>query len=332
MIPILIICGPTSTGKTKLAYEIANKFNGDLVSADSRQVYTGLDIASGKDLPIGATKSFSSLKFETQSIPYYSHGDIKLWGYDLAAPNELFSVSHYFHLANIIINHIYSRHKLPIIVGGTGFYLKALTNPPESLHIPPNNKLRQQLDLLTIDELQHYLHQLNPDKFTSMNSSDQQNPRRLIRAIEIASSKVPSRHFTQQYDPLWIGLTAQTNILDNKIEQRVKIRANNELSKEILNIEQKYQGQKLPSLTTLGYKQWGQYISNQIGKDEAINSWVKAEQQYVRRQITWFKKQSPITWFDISDESWEDMVVTYIQNWYIKKSRLYGSNTNYQQN
>src|SRR3989344_4958306 len=127
MTKVLIICGPTATGKTKLAARLAKRFNGELVSADSRQVYRGMDLTTGKEMP-----------------------DVPIWLYDVAHPDEDFSVSHWVKLAKDAISDIQKRNKLPIVVGGTGLYIQALLRPFETIDIPPNKKLREKLQKLTV--------------------------------------------------------------------------------------------------------------------------------------------------------------------------------------
>ncbi|MDZ7586852.1 MAG: isopentenyl transferase family protein, partial [Patescibacteria group bacterium] len=153
---ILIICGPTATGKTKLAVTLAKKFSGEIISADSRQIYQGMDIVTGKDLPAA------------------KQAGITIYGYDLIKPDEEFSVAHFVKYAHDLINQI----RFPIIVGGTGLYLNSLINPPPTLTIPPNWQLRKKLEKKSAVQLQKALMKINPIRFNQMNHSDQLNPRR----------------------------------------------------------------------------------------------------------------------------------------------------------
>ena len=182
---ILFIVGPTAIGKTAFALKIAEEFNGDIISADSRQVYIGMDIGTGKDIPHKFKVQSSKFKVENKNIPYYFDGKTKIWGLDLVAPNEEFSVADFARFAVPVINQIWADGKLPIVVGGTGLYIRALTQDLPDIFIPQNIKLRQKLHKLTTDQLQTELKQLSNTKFSSMNQSDQKNPRRLVRAIEI---------------------------------------------------------------------------------------------------------------------------------------------------
>src|SRR3989344_4678270 len=161
---LLIICGPTATGKTKLAANLSKKFSGKIISADSRQVYKGMDIVTGKDRP----------------------KEVSIWGYDIIRPNEEFSVAHFVNLAGKEITRVDKQGKLPIIVGGTGFWLKSLLNPPATINIIPDWQLREKLEKFSATELLERLKKIDPKRAASMNQSDRNNPRRLMRAIEVA--------------------------------------------------------------------------------------------------------------------------------------------------
>ena len=188
---LLIISGPTATGKTKLALKLAKLFGGELISADSRQVYKGMDIGTGKD------RGTENRKQKTENR-------IHIWGYDLVAPNEEWSAAHFVKLANKLIPKILKRDKLPIVVGGTGLYIKDLLRPPETLFISPNKKLRRLLEKLTLPQLQNKLRRINSRRFNIMNQSDRQNPRRLIRALEIGILSPKGVSWHRQETPVLI--------------------------------------------------------------------------------------------------------------------------------
>lgn len=166
---VLVICGPTATGKTSFALQMAKELNGELVSADSRQVYIGRDLETGKDLDL------------------IKNSGIKIWLYDVVNPGEEFSVAIWRKLAHEAIADILSRGKLPIVVGGSGLYIRALTEDLSEVDISRNEKLRAELKNKSASELFDYLKNINLTKAMSMNNSDRKNPRRLIRAIEISN-------------------------------------------------------------------------------------------------------------------------------------------------
>lgn len=282
---ILIICGPTATGKTKLAAKLAGKFSGEIISADSRQVYRGMDIVTGKDRPKGVT----------------------IYGYDLVKPDQEFSVAHFVKYACTLINQI----RLPLIVGGTGLYLNSLVNPPPTLAVSPNWQLRKKLAKKQVEQLQQQFKKINSLRFERMNRSDRLNPRRLIRAIEVNlrgdSSQVPARSLLdEKFDILWIGLTADKKTLDRKIKDRVKQRVKAGAVEEWQQLKKIYRP-GLASMSALGYR----HLPD-------INKWIIAEQQYSRRQLTWFKTNKQIHWFNIDRAGYQSIVVKLVNSWYTK--------------
>jgi len=261
---LLVICGPTATGKTAIAAMVAKKFNGELVSADSRQVYRGMDLVTGKDRP-----------------------DVPIWLYDVVSPDEEFSVSHWVKLARGAIDDIQKRNKLPIVVGGTGLYIHALLHPFETINIPPDTALRARLQTMSLVELQAMTTR------GDMNESDWNNPRRLVRKIEIAGSKKWRTKQENTYDAFVIGLTAPLVMLDKRIDERFKKRVRQGMKKEIKILFKKY-GKELPSMSAIG-----------------VN-----EHAYARRQMTWFKKQKGIRWFDVTDPEYMNRMAAAVAAWY----------------
>jgi len=307
---LLIICGPTATGKTLFALEVAKKFNGEIISADSRQVYTGMDIVTGKDLPRNAQCLMSNVQWKNKRLSYYDISGIKIWLYDVVNPDESFNVSYWKECADLVISDIHKRNKLPIVVGGTGLYIKSLTQNLDQISISPNQKLREDLADKNPEYLFNYLNQLNPSLSAKINASDRHNPRRLIRAIEISlTSKllVNSQLSTIDYQLFQIGLTAPLDTLYSRIDNRVDAREALGAAEESKIILSRYD-RNLPSLTASGYRAF--LDSNPISK------WKTLEHQYARRQLTWFKKQPGIHWFDISVSNWQPFAVSLINNWY----------------
>ena len=168
---IVIILGPTASGKTALGVKLAAEFNGEIISADSRQVYRGMDIGTGKDL--------SEYRIDKQEIPYHL--------IDIISPNTKFNLARYQKLALKAINDILSRGKLPIIVGGTGLYLQALADNYKLSDVKDNRQVRLDLEKKTTAELWKILIDIKPDFAVKLNNSDKNNPRRLVRYIEIIS-------------------------------------------------------------------------------------------------------------------------------------------------
>lgn len=284
---VLTICGPTATGKTNFALEIAERFNAELISADSRQVYIGKNLIYGKDLPIGVQPQISSLKWKDRYLKYYEIVGVKIWLYDVVEPGEEFSVALWQECTHLVIEDILSRQKLPIIVGGTGLFIKAITSNLTDIDVPRNESLRKELENKDIEYLWAYLQRLRPKK---MNDSDRKNPRRLIRAIEIAASgsRALNSNRTKRYDFLQIGLTAPKDKLLENVDQRVDDRIHAGAVKE----------------------------DSTLATD--ADKWKTLEHQIVRQQLTWFAKQPKVEWFDVSQDNWKSEAIKLTQKWYNK--------------
>lgn len=260
---VLVIVGPTASGKSALAVELARKLDGEVVSADSRQVYKGLDIGTGK-----------ITRREMRGVPHHL--------LDVAYPREQFTASKYKKFALGAIKKILSKGKLPIVVGGTGFYIDALRmDLPE---VPPNPALRENLENKSLKELQKMLgrHRLK----------DMQNRVRLIRAIEIikALGKIPKAKMDKRYNFVFVGLKPKG--LDKKIKER--------LIKRIPGIirETKKLGAKRAYELGLEYRFASLYLQGKLNKKEFVEKLNTAIRQYAKRQMTWFKRNKDITWFE----------------------------------
>lgn len=301
---LLVICGPTATGKTALGFKFAKKYNGEIISADSRQVYKYMDIGTGKEW----------------------NNDVKIWGYDLADPKESYSVSDFFKTMKDAIEDVWSRGKLPIIVGGTGFYIKSLIDGIQTVDIPKNNDLRESLEKLSVDELFDKLGVLDSSKAASLNSSDKKNSRRLIRAIEVAvwnTENTIQKHevnlrekvLSDDVDVLMIGLTADKEKLLNNIIKRVEDRMNNGFIDEVESLLKNGVSWKMQSMNALGYKESEAFFKQGMSYEEFIETWIRNEMKYAKRQLTWFKKDNRINWFDVTDKNYLDEVEKRLQKW-----------------
>jgi len=331
---MLIVCGPTATGKTKLAINLAKKFNGELISADSRQVYKGMDIGTGKDIsknsklktPPAFARGKQNLKIQINnknySIGYHTINKIPIWLLDIVLPNQNFSVAEYQYLARKVLGDIWTRNKLPILVGGTGLYIKAIVNGIDTIGIPIDWKLRKKLEKYSLNDLQKQLQSLNKNKWEKMNNSDKNNPRRLIRAIEISMylNKKGKSFFKKNQkkeilDTLIIGLKANNNILFKKINDRVEKRVKEGIKEEIKSLLNKGYSWDLPSMSGLGYRVWKDFFEKVKTEKETIEKWKIEEQSYVKRQMTWFKKDNRINWFNIENPDHADKVGNNISIW-----------------
>ncbi len=322
---LLVICGPTASGKTALAFQLAKIFDGEIISADSRQIYKGMTIGTGKDIDKNTRlSSENSIRTvlknkEYELVPYVIDNSL-LWLYDVINPDEDFSVSHYFHLSSLVIQNISSRGKLPIIVGGTGLYIKALLDGIETLDISPDKQLRADLNQKSVEELQQILQSKSPTILQQMNNSDRNNPRRLVRKIEIITSSNPSisTNSTSRFDSLSIGLRAESDQIEKNITKRVLKRVDQGIIKEVQQLLRTGYSWELPAMNTFGYKEWKDYISEPTSqtKQNAISEWIKDEVGYVKKQMVWFSKQRNIEWFNSSDSDLINNVKLKLQTWY----------------
>jgi tRNA dimethylallyltransferase len=314
---LLIIVGPTAVGKTELAVELAKKFDGELVSADSRQVYKHLNIGTGKDIPVGSQPQI------IDGYSVYEIDGVRLWGYDLVDPKEEFSVAQYVTHVKKILQKIWQDNKLAVIVGGTGFYVNALIDGVETLDIPQNKPLRNQLELMKVDELFEILAQLDATKAASLNSSDKKNKVRLVRAIEVADAKIRGikEKGKTKIDPikadiLMIGIATDRETINSRIKQRVEKRLEMGVEQEIESLIENGVIWQDQSMSSLGYKQWKDYFEHHKDKDQVIKEWQQDEQKYAKRQMTWFKRDKRIMWFDTSAENYSSEVERCVQKWY----------------
>ena len=287
---LIVILGPTASGKSKLAIKLAKIFNGEIVSADSRQVYKQMDIGTAKPS-----------KKEIQCIPHYL--------IDIISPDEEFNVAIYKKLAIKKIKEIQKRGKLPFLVGGTGLYISAILNNISFLKVPPNKKLREKLEQKSAKELFTIYKKLDAGgaKFI-----EKDNKRRLVRAIEVC--KITGKPFWKQrrkgkplFDVLQLGIKVPKEELEKRISERVDKMIQRELEKEVKNLAKKY-GFEIPPMQTIGYQEWQLYLKNiddclftlPKKKKELIKK-IKEEiklhtQQFSKRQMTWFKRDKKIKW------------------------------------
>ncbi len=315
---LLVICGPTSTGKTSLAIKLAKKLNGEIVSADSRQVYKKMDIGTGKDIPKGAKIKYPFFS----KYGYYTIDGVKVWGYDLADPKDEFNISWYLRFANKIISEIQRRGRLPILTGGTGLYIKGVVKGIPTIDVPKNEELRIELEKRSANDLYENLSQMDSVKAASLNSSDKKNPRRLIRAIEIAQwnlshgKTVIVESQLNNNSVLEMGLTAPTEFINKKIGERVVQRIKDGVKEEVSNNIKSGVGWDSQSMASIGYRQWRDYFEGAVEEEQIIQEWEKDERNYAKRQMTWFKKDNEINWFDVTSKNFPKNVENLVEKWY----------------
>lgn len=318
-IPAIIIYGPTATGKTNLALRLAAKLKTNILSADSRQVYQGLNIGTGKDIPASFKARHLSQTFAFQPITVYSHQNTTIYGLDIVPPDHDFSAGEYYAYAKKIIPLI--SPKPLIIVGGTGFYLKSLLNPPPTLLIPPNPTLRLQITSSKLETLQSMLKRANKIRFNKMNKSDQSNPRRIIRALEVESF-IQTGKSTRVAKPLishYFQIYLDLPLIKQKenITQRVNARVHSLFDHEVRRLARSYDF-SLPAFSATGYQIWHEYLQGNITKPEATTRWMTIENKYAKRQKVWFKKYLPATPINPHSAKALSEVESEVINWYSK--------------
>lgn len=303
------IIGQTATGKTDKAFELAEMWikknlNQEVIviSADSKQVFTDLEILSGADVP----ENFERVVDEKYSYPFFAHPSLPIYlhGTSCLDGDQEWSVGHFHNLIKKLTN--LHPDALFIMVGGTGLYHKQIYRPAGTLHIKPNKKLREKLDKKNIGELQALLEKKNPERFDGMNNSDKNNPRRLIRAIEIEDSGVKHGSFEKKEPIMQIGLN--TDDLDERIGIRVVTRLQQKAIDEVKNFEEKYPEKNLQAKASLGYQEILNHINQEISREEMIKLWKLSEVQYSKKQNTWWKKMENIEWFDANELNLENLL------------------------
>lgn len=279
---VIVIVGPTASGKTRLSIQLAKKFNGEIVSADSRQVYKGMDIGTAKP-----TKK--------------EMGAVKHYLINIKNPNQDYAAAEYKKDALRAIEKILKKNKTPIIVGGTGLYVKSVVDNLTIPAVKPDRKLRAKLEKeikkYGLEYLFERLIRLDPEAAYIV---DPKNPRRVIRALEIAvKTKKPlssQRKFGESlFDFLEIGILMPKEKLRKRINQRVDQMMQDGLLKEVKKLVKKY-GSDLKSLDAIGYREIIDYLNKKISLEEASDLIKKNTRRYAKRQMTWFKKDKRIHW------------------------------------
>ncbi|WP_214878284.1 tRNA (adenosine(37)-N6)-dimethylallyltransferase MiaA [Exiguobacterium sp. ERU653] len=287
--PVVVIVGPTAVGKTKTGIELAKSFDGEIVSGDSVQVYRGMDIGSAK-----VTKE------EAEGIPHHL--------IDICDPDDAMSVAMFQQLARAAIDDIYARGKLPIIVGGTGLYIRSILYDYEFVERPVDEALRADLERLAEIEGREALHQrlvqLDPERAATIHPN---NVRRVVRALEVAmqgdtqtTDSAPSEH----YDYRLFVLHADREMLYARINQRVDAMMEAGLVEEVERLlAQGYRDTQ--AMRAIGYKEIIPYVEGEISKDRATYLLKQHTRQFAKRQLTWFRHQFDGIWVDMGRKSFE---------------------------
>jgi len=272
---MIVILGPTASGKSGLGIFLARKFKGEIISADSRQVYRGMNIGTGK-----------VSRKEQRAVKHYL--------LDVINPKKVFTVSDFKKLGEKSIKNILSKNRIPFIVGGTGFYIDALVKDFGLPEVPPDKKLRLKLEKITAENLYKELKRLDPHRARTI---DPKNKRRLIRALEIiknTSKPVPKLVSSIKYQVLWLGLKPKN--LEKMIKLRLDKRLKQGMVKEVKNLLRSGVSRKRLYDLGLEYRWISEYLSDKASYTEMKKGLLRDIVKYSKRQMTWFKKNKEIHW------------------------------------
>lgn len=307
--PLIVIAGPTASGKTSLSVELAKRIDGEIISADSMQVYKYMDIGTAKITPD-----------EMKGVPHHL--------IDVLMPDEAFSIHKFQTMAKEAINQIYSKGKIPIIVGGTGFYIQSVTKDIEfeetndevestnKAHDEPfdmtleGNSYRKELEDLANIHGKNYVHELlkeiDPISYESIHPN---NLKRVIRALEYykQTGKPISQHNEEErkkespYDLLFYVLNMDRSLLYERINQRVDQMIDAGLVEEVKKLKQMGYTSELVSMQGLGYKEMLAYLDNEYDLDRAIYLIKRDTRHFAKRQLTWFRREKDVEWILLED-------------------------------
>jgi tRNA dimethylallyltransferase len=275
---ILVIVGPTASGKSALAVRIAKRFRGEVISADSRQVYRMLNIGTGK-----------ITRAEQRGVPHHL--------LDVASPKRTFTAQDFSRMASRVVSDITRRDRLPIVAGGTGFYIDALVGRSVLPDVPQNLTLRKKLSSKNATQLFAMLKKKDPRRARTI---DPHNPRRLIRALEItdALGKNPPLRHEKRYDVLWIGIAPTPQQLERRIVTRLRERMKRGMVAEARKL--RAAGVSLKRMKELGleYRALAKFLKGSVSRKDMEAELVREIRRYAKRQITYWKRNADILWFN----------------------------------
>lgn len=279
--PLIVVLGPTASGKTALSLKIAQLINGEIISTDSRQIYRQMDIG---------TDSLSPQ--EQEGIPHHLLG--------ITEPDHTLTLAEYHDLAQEKITEIRERENIPMLVGGTGLYISSIIDAYEMPRIPPNSDLRQELEEKVKQQGKESIHEdlkkLDPEAAARIHTN---NTRYVIRAIEVAkASKKPQNtaRKTVPFDVFMVGITWPREKLYERVELRVNKQIERGLVQEVKELLAKGYDENLPSMSSLGVKEIIPYLKGEMSLKECIDILKRNTRRYAKRQMTWFRRYNNIHW------------------------------------
>lgn len=313
--PLVILTGPTAVGKTALSIQLAREIEGEIISADSMQVYKGMDIGSAK-----------IRSEEMQGIPHYLIDELE--------PDEEFHVVRFQQIAKAYLQQIWQRGHIPIIVGGTGFYIQALLYDIDFTENKNDDAYRQEMEQLASEKGAEYLHQMlaevDPRSAQDIHAN---NVKRVIRALEfyhetgqkISEHNEKERQKTSPYNFAYFVLNDDRSRLYQRIDQRIDIMLEEGLVEEVKRLKVKGYTRDMVSMQGLGYKEILDYLAGEISLDEAVYRIKRDTRHFAKRQITWFKREQDVIWLAKENFHYQDdQLLQYIKEQLQKQGILTG--------
>jgi len=297
--PLLVIVGQTAVGKTAVSLQLATAFNGEIISADSRLFYRGMDVGTAKPPPA-----------ERAQIPHHL--------IDICQPDETLTLGEYQDLAYAAITAVHQSGRLPILVGGTGQYVQAVVQGWGIPRVPPQPELREALAQMGGAELARWLTALDAAASAKI---EPRNVRRVIRALEVTLvSGRPISELQRKQPPPYnicqIGLRRERAALYARIDQRIEAMMAAGLLAEVAALREKGYGRSLPAMSGLGYQQLCVYLDGEMTLDEAVERIKFETHRFARQQNTWFRADDPaIAWFDMENAGVETAVLAFVNRW-----------------
>lgn len=294
--PLVILTGPTAVGKTALSIQLAKAIGGEIISADSMQVYKGMDIGSAKVRPE-----------EMQGVPHYLIDELE--------PDEEFHVVRFQQLAKNYLQQIYDHGHIPIVVGGTGFYIQALLYDIDFTENKGDQALRQKLEALAAEKGAAFLHEklaeVDPKSARDIHAN---NVKRVIRALEfyeetgtrISEHNEQERQKESPYNFAYFVLNDERSRLYRRIDQRIDLMLDEGLVKEVTALKEKGYTRDMVAMQGLGYKEILDYLDHTISLDEAIYRIKRDTRHFAKRQITWFKRERDVIWIPKEEFDYDD--------------------------
>lgn len=299
---IAVIAGPTASGKTAAGIEAAKVLNGEIISADSMQIYKYMDIGSAKPT-----------REEMQGIPHHM--------IDVVYPDEEFSVALFRKMAGELINEITARNRLPIIVGGTGLYINSLIYPYDFTDSAGDNGYREELNSLAAEKGNAYIHNMlkdiDPESYVRIHPN---NLRRVIRALEvykntgktISQYQRESKERDLEYEVAYLGLTMNRAALYDRINLRVDRMLEKGLIVEVKKLKSMGYSRDMVSMQGIGYKEIFDYLDKRCTIEETVETIKQSSRRYAKRQLTWFRRDENIHWIEVDHYDCMDEVVEII--------------------